>query len=246
MKIITILFALSLLFVGSGASAQDEVLFVGGAPHDTYQPRVIIPLLEEAFRRNGIRFSAESYPSPRALLMSNSGVADGELHRVHDFHEVSEGRYPNLIRVESQLMSIYLAVFSAKNRAEVASWDDLKGYIVGYRRGRQNTKKHLETVSDETLIKPQNTELGLFRMAAEGRVDYAVSESFAGQHLLQRNPELGGVKEVGKIKEARIYAYMNKKHAELAKKIGATLEDMKKDGTFQKIVESVREEILAE
>jgi len=38
---------------------------------------------------------------------------------------------------------------------------------------------------------------------------------------------------------------MHKKHTQLAKAIAATLEEMKRDGTYQKIVDNVRASILA-
>ncbi len=98
------LFSLVLLALSPiQAQAVDEVHFVGGAPLDTYQPSVIVPILQEAFARNNINFKATHYPSARSLVMSNSGAADGELHRVYNFQEVSKGKYPNLIRGKTNL-----------------------------------------------------------------------------------------------------------------------------------------------
>lgn len=244
MKRVILLVLIALLSCGGQASAVDEVFFVGGAPLDTYQPRVITALLTEALERNGILFSAKHYPSERSLFMSNSGEADGELHRVFDFHEVSDGRYPNLIRIESQLMSIYMAAFAVNKRIVVDKWTDMDGAAIGYLRGRQNAKKYLSTLRS-ALIYPQNTEEGLFRMVREGRLDFAVSESLEGRKMVRQHPELNGIVEVGKLKETKIYAYMNKKHAELAKILAATLEAMKHDGSYQRIVDEVTAEYLA-
>jgi len=232
------------LFSASASFAQDEVLFVGGAPLDTYQPRVIVPLLKEAFKRNGIHFTAKNYPSTRALELSNSGEADGELHRVYDFHVVSKGRYPNLVRIDCQLMSVYRAVFSRDAR-RINDSEELKGYRVAYQRGRKAVLHDLGPILGEESLLPKNSDLTAFKMLAEGRVDYVVSESFEGQRMIASNPEFKRIKEVGRLKEARIYAYMHKKHTQLAKAIAATLEEMKRDGTYQKIVDNVRASILA-
>ena len=35
--------------------------------------------------------------------LSNNGRTDGEVHRVSNFHSVSNNQYPNLIRIESKL-----------------------------------------------------------------------------------------------------------------------------------------------
>lgn len=240
-----VFFAVLFLHIVCGgiALAQEGVLFVGGSPLDTYQPRVIVPLLEEAFRRNGIEFKAESYPSARSLMMSNSGEADGELHRVYDFAEVSEGRFPNLVRIESELLVIHLSVFS-EDPATINDWSDLKGADVAYQRGRQNAQNYLEKAVKPKHIHPKNSDILAFRMLANGRVGFVVSESFEGQRMIFKNDEFKDIREVGRLKETRIYAYMHKKHRELAKTIAATLEAMKQDGTYSRIVERVRKELL--
>ncbi len=68
-----LLVALIFIARASMANAADEVTFSGGAPLDGYQPRIIIPILKEAFKRNGIRFHANYHPSLRSLVMTNSG-----------------------------------------------------------------------------------------------------------------------------------------------------------------------------
>jgi len=96
------------------ALAIDEIIFFGGEPLDRYQPSAIVPILKEAFKRNGIKFNAVYHPSLRSLVLSNSGATDGELHRVYDFHKASGDKYPNLIRIESQLLSGWTSAFSNK------------------------------------------------------------------------------------------------------------------------------------
>jgi len=219
-------------------------LFVGGSPLDTYQPRTIVPLLEEAFRRNGIDFEARHYPSSRALVLSNSGEADGELNRVSNFHEVSKGEYPNLVRIESHLMTVHLAVFSRRN-TRIDKPSDLKGFNIAYKRGRKNVEKILDGFVFEKDMQPKNSDMTAFSMLAEGRVDYVMSPSFEGQMLIQQNDKFDAIKEVGRIEEVKIYSYMHKKHSGLAETIAASLEEMKQDGTFQRIVEEVRALILA-
>lgn len=244
MKLIRILIAF-LLIGGSGvAYAQDSVLFVGGAPLNTYQPRVIIALLTEAFNRNGIKFKAAHYPSSRSLLMVDSGEADGELHRVYDFHAVSEGKYPNLVRIDSQLMTVRLAVYAAGEGSPISDWEQLQGNSIGYLRGRQNVKEHLELISGD--VRQQNTELGLFKMVAAGRITYAISEVFEGQRIIASHPELHMIQEVGHLEETLIYAYMNKKHEKLAQTVATTLDEMKRDGSFTIITNKIRQEILME
>ena len=62
-----------------------EVRFSGGAPLNSYLPRVITPILFEAFKRHGTTFSTSYRPSLRSLIVTNRGEYDGELHRVYNF-----------------------------------------------------------------------------------------------------------------------------------------------------------------
>ena len=220
------------------AEAIDEVTFSGGAPLDGYQPRIIVPILAEAFKRNGIRFHAKYYPSLRSLASSNSGQVDGELHRVYDFHLVSGGKYPNLIRIESKLLSVWLAAFTAKN-IKIQTWNDLKEYNVIYYRGRKNVEQFLKKILPPERIHDTKTDKQAFKMLAAGRVDIVISESRQGKILISDNPEFSDIVEIAKIDETKIYAYIHKKHKEIAPKIAETIEKMKTDGTFSKIVDQV-------
>ncbi len=235
-RLVSLFIIIFLFTVSSSAIAQGEVLFAAGSPLSSYSSCMIYPLLKEAFKRNGVGFDAKSYPSPRALRMSNSGSLDGELHRVSDFHEVSEGQYPNLVRIECNLLSIYIAAFSNNSDVEISDWNQLVGTKVGFIRGKKYANNFLgEVLMPENIIS-QNTDLGLFKMLAKGYIDYAIFESLDGQRLVIKHPGFRGIKEVGKLKEKKIYAYMHKKHAALAKKVALTLIEMKKDGSFQKII----------
>ncbi|WP_031484620.1 substrate-binding periplasmic protein [Maridesulfovibrio frigidus] len=224
----------------STAVAQGEVVFASGSPLSTYQSRVIYPLLKEAFKRNGVEFDAKSYPSPRSLLMSNSGALDGELHRVYNFHEVSGGQYPNLVRIECDLLSIYLAVFSKNADVKIVNWEQLVGSKVGFVSGKKYAESFLgKTLKPENIIR-QSSEPNLFKMLAKGYIEYAISGGLEGKRLVLKHPDFHGIKEVGKLKETKIYAYMHKKHAALAEKVAITLIEMKKDGAFKKIVNEAR------
>lgn len=220
-------------------ASQQSLVFAAGAPLKEYQPCVISSLMREACARLGIAFKTVHYPSPRALEYANSGKVDGDLHRVYDLLKLSDGKYPNLVRINSQLMTIYLAAFAQKGANSVDGLNDLQGYRVGYLRGRQNVHTYLKRYGNIELV-PQNTETALFKMLAAGRVDYVVSESVAGQILLKANAELNSIEEVGRLKATRIYSYVNRRHSKLAKSLANVLESMKKDGSFARITKKAQ------
>lgn len=226
-----------LLFIANILSAEtiNKITFSGGAPLDTYQPRMAIAVLKEAFKRNGIQFHAIYRPSLRSLEMSNSGISDGELHRIYDFHKVSQGKYPNLIRIESQILSVYRAVFSNKN-INIESWKDLKGHKVAYYRGRKDIQKILNNVLAPQNIIKTITDEQAFNMLLAKRVDIVISESIEGKKLLEKKEIFSNIREIKKIDETKIYAYIHKKYKKIMPKIVISIEEMKKDGSFAKIL----------
>ncbi len=228
----------SLLMLSSYLQAANEVVFTGGASLKAYQPSVIVPILTEAFKRNGINFSAVHHPSPRSLASSNAGKFDGELHRVYDFHKVSKGKYPNLVRIESQLLSVWLSAFTTSN-ISITSWESLKGYRVAFYRGRKNIELTLNSVLAPGLINKVNNDKQAFSMLAAGRVDIVISDSLQGKILVENHEKFTKIIEAAKIEEAKIYSYMHIKHQKIATEIAETLNGMKEDGSFSKILDQV-------
>ncbi|MCJ8339853.1 MAG: transporter substrate-binding domain-containing protein [Pseudomonadales bacterium] len=227
-----------LLILASHLHAANEIVFTGGASLKSYQPSIIVPILTEAFKRNGIKFRALHHPSLRSLMLANSGKLDGELHRVYDFHKVSMGKYPNLVRIESKLLSVWLSVFSA-NGIVITGWGNLKGFRVAYYRGRKDVETILNKVLAPELIIRVNTDEQAFSMLAAGRVDLVISESIQGKMLVESHQKFRKIMEVAKIDESKIYAYMHFKHKKLVGEIAEILNGMKEDGSFLKIVDKV-------
>jgi len=228
---------LLLIFITHILSAETitKITFSGGAPLDSYQPRITIAVLKEAFKRNGIQFHALYRPSLRSLEMSNAGITDGELHRIYDFKKISHGKYPNLLRIESQILSIYRAAFSTKN-IKIQSWQDLEGYKVAYYRGRKDIEKILNNVLAPHNIIKTITDEQAFNMLLAKRVDIVISESTEGEKLLEKKEIFSKVREIKKIDETKIYAYIHKKHKKIIPRIVISIEEMKKDGSFEKIL----------
>jgi polar amino acid transport system substrate-binding protein len=233
-----------MLLLSHSARAADRIVFSGGAPLYTYQPATIVPLLKEAFRRNDREFDARFYPSQRSLRSSNSGETDGELHRIYDFHKVSGNKYPNLLRIESRLMSVYMAVFSTKD-IKVKDINSLQGQTILYQSGRKNLEQMLRGLKTKNVIRTAGTDKKAFTLLARGRADIVISESFLGETIISAQPSLANIREVGRLNETPIYAYIHKKHRALGTDIASTLEAMKEDGSFKKITSSVRSRLLA-
>ena len=228
-----------LLLISGYTNAADKIVFSGSLPHDSYQPTVIIPLLTEALRRNGYEAEFVKLPAKRSLALSNSGMTDGEIHRVSNFHEVSGNQYPNLIRIESKMLSVFLSTFSLKG---LKAPNNLTGLNIGYKLGEENTKNLLTKRYPESYLHTTASNEISFRMLINGRIDIAISESEAGKKLINNDAKYKDVIELSHIQKLDIYSYIHCKHSHLAENIAATLELMKQDGTFSQI----KEKFLAE
>ena len=182
-KLCTSWFVILFSLIPLSSQAVEEITFTGGQPLHHYQPSIIVPILTEAFKRNGIRFKTVPHPSRRSLVYSSTGAFDGELHRVYDFHKVTSGKYPDLIRIESEMLTVWRAVFSTQE-IKFETWDDLKGYRVAYSRGRKNVEKLLPQFLAKEQIVAANNDVHAFKMLSEGLVDVVVSESRLGETLL--------------------------------------------------------------
>jgi len=239
--LLTKIFLILVLCIVQTVHAKEVKLvnFTGGAPLDSYNPSITVPLLTEAFKRNGIKFYAEYQPSLRSLKLSNSGVFDGELHRVHNFHIVSKAQYPNLLRVESQLLSVWLAAFSTRP-LKISSWKDLQGLKVAYYRGRKNITNILDQVLIPNNIVRVQDDQQAFMLLSTNRVDVVITTSIQGRKITENTPAFAKIIEAGKLQQSKIFAYMHLKHEQLAEKIAVTIEQMKTDGTFEKIVSENR------
>jgi len=217
------------------SQAVEEITFTGGRPLNEYQPSIIVPILTEAFKRNGFRFKAVHHPGLRSLLYSSTGSLDGELHRVYDFHEVSGGKYPDLIRIESEMLIVWRGVFATKE-IKFETWDDLKGYRIAYTRGRKSMEKILLQFLLTKQIIVCDNDIQAFKMLSKGLVDLVLTGSRGGDNLLEKHSQFSNITKLKEISPVRIYSYIHKKHQQLAAKIAETIEQMKKDGSYEKIV----------
>ena len=66
-----------------------------------------------------------------------------------------------------------------------------------------------------------------------------VSESRLGDDLLEGRRDFSNIIKIQKVHPTRIYSYIHSKHQQLAVILATTIEQMKKDGSYEKIVEGV-------
>jgi len=171
----------------------------------------------------------------RSLQVSNSGELDGELHRVSNFHEITNNQYNNLLRIDSKLLSVHLIVF-AKENFLINSTEDIQNYSLAYYRGRKDVDQLLSQQTTQKSIYRVNTDIQAFQMLAADRVDLVITESHLGNSIINSNTEFNNIKELKHLAKTDIHSYIHKKHQKLLPIINKTLELMEANGRFEEII----------
>ncbi|MBV1914063.1 MAG: transporter substrate-binding domain-containing protein [Pseudomonadales bacterium] len=194
----------------------------------------VLVIVTEAFNRLGYDLNFVSFPFERSLKMADSGFVDGELVRSPSI----EVQYPNLMRVPERLFSVDLVVVSRSPVDLTTGWSALSGKSVGWLLGVKAIQNH--TPESVHLTAAINTTQ-LFGLLNKKRVDYVLSTRVFGVELLEAKSH-GLIVNDEALVTISSYTYLHKKHKQLVPKLAATLAEMKKDGTFQRIIEEYKRE----
>ncbi|WP_295990048.1 ABC transporter substrate-binding protein [Rugamonas sp.] len=190
-------------------------------------------LYASLFHRLGLQVQIQYIAAERGLLNSNSGVDDGEVARIAGIERL----YPNLIRVPEAVMSYQMVVFSRGLHLAITGPASLEPYDVGIVLGWKSLERAV--TGTRSLTKVGNGEQ-LFNMLAMGRIDLAVFERQQGLNLIRRMGLKGIAVADAPLIAGEQYMFLNKKHAALVPRLTAELRAMKRDGSFQRILDDVQ------
>lgn len=226
-----------MLYLSIGLAAESRVLVLNeaNAPPYTNTERTgffdVVAI--EAFRRARLELRLEKLPAERALLLSNSGVGDGELNRLSGI----ETQYPNLIRVPEKLGDWYFAAFS-KDASIPGGFEAIRGRTVGLIRGWKIYEGALAGAKGVITVDDPDQ---LFRLLHLDRIEVALYERLMGlAHIKEHG--INGVRVVEQplfIRET--FIYLHQSHAEQVPALTAALRAMKRDGYYQR---AYREKLL--
>lgn len=237
------LFSASPVFSQTGAATP--VPFIMGFDED---PKVFgtawsMRIYTEAFKRLGIPMQANFYPLARRAALVDEGAIDGDAARVHGFGAA----HPNAVRVEESIMDFNFALFTAHPTLPLQRLDDLAGssLLAEYRRGIlfcENSLKPL--VPPERLSNVTSEQQGLKKLLAKRTDVYCELESVVKQGLA--SPELKGttgIRKIITIGHLQTYPYFNRKRADLAPRMAATLKQMKAEGLIDTFRQQAEREL---
>ena len=128
--------------------------------------------------------------------------------------------------------NIYLR---AKGNDAIASKDALNGKRVGVQQG--TVQEIAANAIAGAKVVPAEDPVPLIMGLKKGKIDAVVLDSSIGYGFLKKNPELEEFYKENDGSEGFSMAFDKGKQADLIAKINAALEEMKKDGSYDKLLE---------
>ncbi len=189
-------------------------------------------IIKEAFRRIGVAVRIVQLPSERSLLNADAGIDDGVFVRV----EGLSSRYPHLQMVPESISAFEFAVFTRNPRLAVRDWQSLKPYHVGIITGWKILEAKI--VGTRSLVMANNDE-SLFQLLLSDRVDLVVFDRVQGRAYLQKR-NIRSVRILTPLLAKKdMFLYLHERHRGLIPPLTKALREMKADGSYQKLIDSV-------
>lgn len=194
-------------------------------------------IVVEAFRRIGMEAEIVFNPTGRSLEDVNEGLADAELNRI----EGMEKNYPNLAMVPEPNMVMDFVAFS-KEKREIRDWDSIKNLSIGIVKGWKILENNTQGFPEVTLV-PSETEL--FNMLDLDRIDVALYDRLTGYEQIYLRGFKGMFHLDPPLASREMFLYLNRKHEALLEPLAEALREMKRDGTYDNLVEEATAHLTA-
>ena len=228
---------LAVLCTGRALARDRTIVFSTHMPEDSLIYAKSYAVMKEAFRRLGMGFAMKIYPGHRALELSNAGETDGEASRIPGL----EREYPNLIMIPEVQQRVVIRAFTTKSDIEVPNgWSDLRGHEVVYVRGIPFIRNKLREYGVEAH--EVNSHLLQFEFLKLGRADVFISgEEALPSSLSEEDRDM--FRQIDPpLSVIELFAYVNVDNADLVVPLVRTLREMKADGTYERLMQSLSEQ----
>lgn len=192
-------------------------------------PGILERILTEACRRIGIEATFRNLPAERALSDANAGFVDGVVARV----EHMERMYHNLVRIRSaSIESRDFVAFSRRGMRAISSWDDLAAHNITYVRGWKIFGNNATAAKSAVAV---DSTRRAFELLARDRTDVVLNARLDGRLMAARL----GIEDIRihepPLASVSLYPYLHRRNARYVLALTAALDEMKADGTFDRI-----------
>ena len=220
--LISCLIFLALISNGSTSlrAKSDKLLVMGvaesqrqGAPKIT---EASLNFLKKAYGEHGYQFKIEVLPFKRLLWLLDKGDLDGNLAR----SEAIEAESKNIVKVPEPIITLSSIIITREPSPQAPP--NTTGIEIGDASSRN-------LAQGTTILEANNLEM-LISMLKEQRVKQVIIST---AHV-ERFSEIPNFKIKRLESKLTLYTYLNKKHADLAKKVGKTMLRLKQEGAFRK------------
>lgn len=200
---------------------------------------VALAVLERAYAKLDLTLHTQTFPLRRGVQMADAGELDGDLMRA----EVSLKDWSRLVVLKVPVARV---VFSAYRRGDCpaqVSIDDLSSKRIAYMRGARS----IETLIPESALVGAKNNWDALRHVQRGIADFAVVDQTEAEVLLIKAGATGICRVSEPVLAADLFHSLNVRHAALAAKVEAVLQDMESQGQIKRIWarETVRAQALA-
>mgnify|MGYP003651949478 CR=1 FL=1 len=226
------IFILFLLLISAPTLAKQKLVFATHTrpPLSLYLKEV----MQEALSPYAITVEVIEMPGSRVIAQVNNGEVDGDLCRVKNFTEISDDDTSNYLRVNEAMVLTEIVMITLANKKIIRpiTRESINLGKVAFQRGSKTIRLHVDEQNRVAL----STSLQVLEMVANNRVDAAIMFESVAQDLLSNSPELNEQLLIQRpaLTAFHLYAYLNKKHADLVPKLEFSLRDLKKNGFLEK------------
>jgi hypothetical protein len=189
-------------------------------------------ILRASLAKLNIKLETKELPSSRGLLLSSSGVLDGEVVRSKRI----DGLYPHLIGLSVACDEIPMFIYvDEKVNLSIIDWQSIpKQFLVGYPIGGKYIAKQLANQKVRSLA--IDSKEHMFKLLRNKRIDAFISSEIDDEVLV--NNQLKKLSEP--ISHVMGYIYLHDKNESLLLALTSELIQMKNNGELDKIKQMVR------
>ena len=185
-------------------------------------------VLEEAYRRIGIKVTFERFAGDRSIFLANKGVLDGEVSRLRFVLQ----NYTNLRLVPVPIFYSEIVAFTIKPGIIIESWESLAAYRVAFPASFRLIGNHLK--SHPHTLKTADTSSALEALFQD-KVEVAVANRYEGERLIDVFGYRGVHTQLPPLESKPIFHLLHEKNASLIPSLTKALETMTEDGTLKRI-----------
>lgn len=197
-------------------------------------------VMTEVYRQLGHQIHITPMPAKRAQRQAVSGIEDGEIMRVYFYGDQN----PQMIRIPIPIHSVATTGFIRKDKEIIVkSREDLKKYRVAKVRGI----KHTDLIArDLTKIHESNSIVYMMNALVADHIDVALTTLVDGQLSIKRM-NLTDIKPLETpLALRRLYHYVHEKNAHLVPGLTSKIEELKKNGQLQDLLQSAHYDIMGQ